>query len=401
MTQRDRDRLVVLRKAEKKLIRQAQAATELGITTRHVKRLLRRLKREGDKALIHGLRGRRSNRKLNPEKREKIVRILSQDLYAGFGPTLASEYLAKKHQLTIGRESLRQVMIAAGLWNSRRQKVQAVHQWRPRRSCRGELVQWDTSDHDWLEGRGPRLYLIAMIDDATSEVTARFASHDSTTENLRVLRRYLEQHGRPAAFYTDKASLFQTTEKRRRDQPGKEVDAVEMPPTQICRALRELGITWRAAHSPQAKGRIERSFATAQDRLVKGLRIAKAKTLEQANRYLEEEFLPWWNRQLKVLPANATDAHRPLMAEHDLDAILSVIESRHVTRDYTSQFQHKRYQIAKVDVRAGLRGANVQVQVRLDGSLRVSYQGRYLQIEECCQAVPVTPPQPMQPARPR
>jgi hypothetical protein len=241
----------------------------------------------------------------------------------------------------------------------------------------------DTSDHDWLEGRGPRLYLIAMIDDATSELTARFAEHDSTPENLRLLRRYLEQHGRPAAFYTDKASLFQTTEKRRRDQPGRELDAVEMPATQICRALRELGITWLAAHSPQAKGRIERSFATAQDRLVKGLRIARVKTLEQANRYLEEDFLAWWNQHLKVLPANPSDAHRPLGVEHDLDAILSLVESRQVTRDYTIQFQSKRYQIAKADVSTGLRGANVQIQVRLDGSVRVSFQGRYLQIEEC------------------
>jgi transposase len=382
MTQRDRDRLVVLRKAQKKLITQAHAANELGITTRQVKRLLRRLKAEGDKAVIHGLRGRPSYRKLSTEKREKIVRILSQEMYRGFGPTLAGEYLAKKHKLAIGREALRQVMISAGLWQSRRQKVQAVHQWRPRRSCRGELVQWDTSDHDWLEGRGPRLYLIAMIDDATSELTARFAEHDSTPENLRLLRRYLEQHGRPAAFYTDKASLFQTTEKRRRDQPGRELDAVEMPATQICRALRELGITWLAAHSPQAKGRIERSFATAQDRLVKGLRIARVKTLEQANRYLEEDFLAWWNQHLKVLPANPSDAHRPLGVEHDLDAILSLVESRQVTRDYTIQFQSKRYQIAKADVSTGLRGANVQIQVRLDGSVRVSFQGRYLQIEE-------------------
>jgi hypothetical protein len=262
-------------------------------------------------------------------------------------------------------------------------------------------VQWDTSDHDWLEGRGPRLYLIAMIDDATSELTARFAAHDSTEENLRVLRRYLEQNGRPVGFYTDKASLFQTAEKRRRDQPGKEVDAVEMPPTQICRALRELGIAWLPAHSPEAKGRIERSFQTAQDRLVKGLRLAKSKTLEQANRYLEEEFLPWWNQNLKVLPANATDAHRPLTAEHDLDAILSVVESRQVTRDYTIQFRHRRYQIAKSDVRAGLRGANVQVQVRLDGTMRVRFQGRYLQIDECSQAVKAAQLQPPKAPRAR
>ncbi len=285
-------------------------------------------------------------------------------------------------------------MISAGLWRKRLERVKEVHQWRARRSCRGDLVQWDTSEHDWLEGRGGRLYLIAMIDDATSELTARFVEHDSTEENLRLLRTYLEQNGRPVAFYTDKASLFQTAEKRRRDQPGKEVDAIEMPPTQICRGLRELGIAWIPAHSPQAKGRIERSFATAQDRLVKGLRIAEVKTLEQANRFLQDEFVPWWNQRLKVIPANATDAHRQLTADHDLDAILSVIETRQVTKDYTIHFQGQLYQIAKADVRHGLRGASVQIQVRLDGSLHVRFQGRYLQVELCQPAVKVAPVRP-------
>lgn len=399
MTQRDRDRLVVLKKAQKKLIQQGQAAAELGITIRQVKRLLRRLKEEGDKAVVHGLRGRTSNRKLTEATREKIVRILSQEAYQGFGPTLASEYLEKKHDVRIGREALRKVMMGAGLWRSRRQKVSEVHQWRTRRSCRGELVQWDTSEHDWLEGRGDgKLYLIAMIDDASSELTARFAAHDSTQENLRLLRSYLEQHGRPVSFYTDKASLFQTAEKRRRDQPGKQVDAVEMPPTQICRALRELGIAWIPAHSPQAKGRIERSFATAQDRLVKGLRIAKVKTLEQANRYLQEEFVPWWNQHLTVIPAHATDAHRLLTAEHDLDAVLSVIQTRQVNKDYTIHFQGKLFQIVKAEVRHGLRGATVQIQMRLDGSMHVRFQGRYLKVELCEPAIKAVPVRPVAPA---
>src|ERR1019366_6947389 len=137
--------------------------------------------------------------------REKAVRILSQDMYRGFGPTLASEYVAKKHNVEIGREALRQVMQQAGLWSSRKQKVESIHEWRQRRSSRGELVQWDTSEHDWLEGRGERFYLIHMIDDATSELTARFVAHDSTEENMRLLKTYLETNGRPLAFYTDKA----------------------------------------------------------------------------------------------------------------------------------------------------------------------------------------------------
>lgn len=399
MSQRDRDRLVVLRNLKARRIRQTEAAEQLGITTRQVRRLGKRYEAGGDRALVHGLRGRASNRKLSAEKRAEAVRILSQQVYRGFGPTLAAEYLAKRHQLKIGRESLRRIMIQAGLWRARRQKVEAMHDWRPRRSARGELVQWDTSNHDWLEGRGERLYLIHMIDDASSELLARFVPSDSTVENLSVLEQYLRTHGRPLGFYTDKASLFQTTVKRRRDTPGQEIDPVEMAPTQIGRALRELAIGWTAAHSPQAKGRVERSFRTAQDRLVKGLRVAGAGTVQDANRYLEREFLPWWNQHLTVLPASPTDAHRPLGAQHDLAAILSVVETRTVANDYTFQFQGKQYQIARQDVCTGLRGGILHVETRLDGELAVRFGARYVSISECQRA---QKPAPLKPAtRPR
>jgi hypothetical protein len=388
MTQRDRDRLVVLKKAQKKLITQSQAATELDISERHVRRLLLRLREAGDKSVIHGLRGRESNRKLNAEFREKAVRILSGEVYRGFGPTLASEYLAKKHKLRIGRETLRQLMKQAGLWRSRKQKVEDVHQWRQRRSSHGEMVQWDTSDHDWLEGRGERLYLIHMIDDATSQLLGRFVRSDSTEENMRLLRTYLESNGRPLSFYTDKASMFHTTPKVSRSQKDLARDEREpLPPTQIGRALRELNIVWIAAHSPQAKGRVERSFGTAQDRLVKGLRVAGARTLEQANRYLETEFLPWWNQHLAVAPANAADAHRPLGPEHDLAAALSTVETRQVNNDYTIQFHGQLYRIESSSVVAGLRGATVRVERRLDGGIHVRFRERYL-------AIAVVPQQP-------
>lgn len=384
MTQKDRDRLVVLRKAQKKLITQRQGAEELQITERHLRRMLVKLKECGDRSIVHGLRGRSSNRKLSQQVGEKAVRILSEAVYQGFGPTLASEYLARKHGVKIGREALRRLMLAGGLWRGRRQKIEAVHQWRQRRSSRGELVQWDTSEHDWLEGRGPKLYLISMIDDATSQLTARFVEHDSTEENMRLLWTYLERHGRPLAFYTDKASLFQTAPKIARDQ--KELPREErqpLPPTQIGRALRELGITWIAAHSPQAKGRIERSFQTAQDRLVKGLRVAGARTIEEANRHLEQEFLPWWNQHLVVLPANPTDAHRPREAGHDLAAALSHVETRQVTNDYTLQFLGTKYQIAGHSIRPRMRGATVRVEKRLDGQLAVAFQGQYVDLEVC------------------
>ena len=269
MTQADRDRLETLRKVKKRLITQVEAAAELELSVRQVRRLVYALKKRGDKAVIHGLRGKPSSRRIEESVRKAAVKILSADVYKGFGPTLASEYLSSKHGIEASKETVRQWMMDGKLWHANEQKVNAVHLWRPRRSRFGELVQWDTSEHDWLEGRGEKLYLIAMIDDATSRLFARFVRHDTTEENMKLLQSYLEKFGRPLAFYTDKASIFRTAEKRKRDEPGVDKDPVEMPPTQIGRALQELGIVWIAAHSPQAKGRVERNFGTAQDRLVK------------------------------------------------------------------------------------------------------------------------------------
>ena len=383
MTQAERDRLVALKKAKKRLITQGQAAEELGVSVRQVKRLLHALKKRGDQAVIHGLRGKPSNRRMEESIQQQAVRILSVPVYEGFGPTLAAEYLAKKHQIEASKETVRQWMIGGKLWRAKKEKVKRIHAWRERRSRFGELVQWDTSEHDWLEGRGEQLCLIAMIDDATSRLFARFVRHDSTGENMKLLWSYLEKFGRPLAFYTDKASLFHTAEKHKRDEPGVEKDAVEMPPTQIGRALRELGVTWIAAHSPQAKGRVERNFGTAQDRLVKGMRVAGVTTLEQANEYLTNDYLAWWERELTVEAGNPDDAHRRLEKSHNLAASLSHVESRQVRNDYTLRWNAKMYRIEPKAVVSGLRRANVRVEERLDGSLAVRFGERYLPVREC------------------
>ena len=386
MTQADRDRLVTLKKAKKKLITQREAAEELGLSIRQVKRLVRALKERGDKAVVHGLRGKPSSRRIGEGIERQAVKILSARVYEDFGPTLAAEYLGKKHGIEASKETVRKWMIGGKLWRAKKDKVQQVHVWRPRRSRFGELVQWDTSEHDWLEGRGEWLYLIAMIDDATSRLFARFVHHDSTEENMKLLWSYLEKFGRPVSFYTDKASLFQTAEKRKRDEPGVKKDPVEMPPTQIGRALRELGIGWIAAHSPQAKGRVERNFGTAQDRLVKGMRVAGVKTIEQANEYLIHDYLAWWERELTVEAANSDNAHRPLEKSHHLAASLSHAETRQVRNDYTLRWNGKLYQIQPQAITTGLSQANVRVEQRLDGSLAVRHGERYLPIEECAVA---------------
>jgi DNA-binding Lrp family transcriptional regulator len=383
MSQAERDRLDALKRAKKKVITQKEAAEEIGVTERQVRRLLRKLRGKGDGAVIHELRGRASNRKLGAELEQRAISVLSDPVYRGFGPTLAAEYLHKRHQITVSKETLRRWMAQAGLWRAGQRRVVEVHQWRPRRSRCGELVQWDTSNHDWLEGRGERIYLISMIDDATSRLFARFVRHDSSEENRRLLASYLERWGRPLAFYTDKAGMFQVAVKTKRQEEREGRDRPPMAPTQIERALRELNVVWIPAHSPQAKGRVERQFLTAQDRLVKGLRVAEARTLEEANRYLEKEYLPWWNQTLTVPPADPADAHRPMGKEYDLAAILSHVEQRQVTNDYTVRYDAQVYQIDRRDIRAGLRKAWVRVEERWDGIIAVQFQGGYLRVSRC------------------
>ena len=403
MSQAERDRLEALKKAKKKLITQKQAAEEIGVTERQVRRLLRKLRGKGDRAVLHEMRGRASNRKLPAELEQRATAVLSDPVYRGFGPTLAAEYFHQRHQITVSKETVRQWMAQAGLWQAGRRRVVELHQWRPRRSRCGELVQWDTSVHDWLEGRGERIYLISMIDDATSQLFARFVRHDSREENMRVLWAYLERFGRPLAFYTDKAGMFQAAVKTKRQEQREGRDRVEMPPTQIARALRELGIVWIPAHSPQAKGRVERQFLTAQDRLVKGMRVAGVCRIEEANAYLENEYLRWWNQTLTVVAAQAPDAHRQLGQEYDLAAILSHIEQRRVSNDYTVRYSGTIFQIDRQDIRVGMRQAMVLVEERLDGTITVRFQDSYVRVRRCappdCQPPPaatreVTPLRP-------
>jgi transposase len=396
MSQKERDRLKVLTEAKDELITQRQAAEQLKLTERQVRRLVQRLRQVGDRAVLHGLRGRSSNRKISDEVQQRAIAELRDNSNChDFGPSYAAEHLRKQLDIQVGKDTVRKWMIEAGLWQVSKRKIEDVHHWRQRRSCRGELVQWDTSVHDWLESRGDRIYLIAMIDDASSHLFARFVSHDTTEENMRVLWAYLERFGRPLEFYTDKAAMFEVTPKQ---AAGK--DAHNMPATQITRALAELGIGRISAHSPQAKGRIERFFATAQDRLVKGLRLAGASTLDAANKYLEEEFLPEFNTRFAYPPANPTDAHRPLEALHNLAASLSHVEMRTITNDYTIQFRGERYQISRACVAVGMKSQQVRVEARLDGTIAVRYNGVYLDITACAAKSSVDNPQVQQSSKP-
>ena len=378
MSQEERDRLHWLKLARDKKMTQKQAAERMGVTARWVRKLLKKLKRKGDRAVVHGLRNRPSNRRLGAAVQQRVIELVQAE-YRDFGTTLAAEYLSENHAIEVSKETLRKWMTEAKLWNPKRAKVGEVHVWRPRRDCFGELVQWDTSEHDWLEGRGPKLYLVAMIDDASSRALARFVRHDTTAENMRLLWRWLERFGRPLEYYTDKAGLFQVNRPLHHNKHLEEAP----PLTQIGRALRELNIGWIAAHSPQAKGRIERFFGTAQDRLVKGLRKAGAGSLEAANQYLERMYLPMWNERFTVEPAQRSDGHRRLLGQHNLAAILSHVEERVIGNDFTFQFGPERYQIRKSSIVPRMRGSRLRVEVRLDGTLAARWEDKYVEIAHC------------------
>jgi transposase len=396
MSQEERDRLEWLKRAKDRVISQRKAAQNMGVSDRWVRKLLRRMKQEGDGAVVHRLRGRASNRKIAASVQAQAMQILKQPEWHDFGPTFASEQLAKRHQIEVSDETLRKWMIAAGLWQSRGRRLEAVHCWRPRRSGFGELVQWDTSTHDWLEGRGRVRYLVRLIDDATSWSWGRFVERDATSFNMAVLWEYLEKHGRMVDVYTDRHAMFQVT-PRAGESPAERIAADRL--TQIGRGLRELGIGWIAAQSPPAKGRVERSFATDQDRLVKHLRLAQIATLEAANAFLETEYWPEWNARFARSVAEFPNQHRPLTPYLDLAAILCHVEQRVIGNDYTFAFAGRRYQIARPQAQAGMRHQRLRVELRLDGDLRACYQGRYLDIGECGVPLAAAQPVPCKPVR--
>jgi Homeodomain-like domain len=377
LSQKERDRLKVLHEVQQSHLKQVGASLQLGLSTRQVRRILRRLKQEGDRGLIHRSRGRDSNRKIPAAQQERIISEVRRR-YADFGPTLAAEKLIAQG-LVVSRETLRQWMSQAGVWKPRRQRLKAVHVWRQRRAAFGELVMMDSSPFRWLEERGPQLHLIALIDDATSRITARFVEHDTTEENLRTLQIWLRRYGRPLALYTDKGSIFRAVKPPELEEQL----AGQLAHTQFGRALQELDIRWIAAHSPQAKGRIERLFATLQDRLVKELRLAGIATVAAANCLLDEVFLPFWEKRFTVAPRQARDAHRSLGREHRLEQILSIRERRSVASDYTVRWRGQVWAIPRAEVQPGLRGAPIQVEQRLDGSVWARFRQAYLTLRPC------------------
>jgi transposase len=359
-------RVHVSRQTMEKKLAQVKAGTVLGLTTRHIRRLIERVEEEGDQGLAHRGRGKPSNRRI-PDKVKATGLKLYEKRYGDFGPTLAAEKLAERHGITLSDETVRRWLRERGSAHFAR-RTRPHRAWRERKAHVGELIQLDGSHHDWLESRGPHGVLMASIDDASSRVFARFYAYEGTIPAMDSFQCYVQHYGIPLAVYADKHTTYQSPAP-----PTVEEQLAGVTPTSpFGRALGELGVELIPAHSPQAKGRIERLFHTFQDRLIKEMRLAGIATLDDANRFLEA-YLPLHNRRFSVQPAQSTDLHRPRPASRDLDRILCIKPTRCLRNDFTIAHQGRLYQIHDT-----LRATHVLVEEHVDGTMRITHQGRTL-----------------------
>ena len=360
-------RLHLIRQALEEKVSQKQAAEVAGLSPRQMRRLMKRVEAEGDRGILHRRRGQPSNRRIADKTKQKVLELFEKH-YADYGPTLASEKLQERQQIEVHPETLRLWLRQARLPYKQR-KAKPHRQWRPRRSCFGEMVQLDGSHHDWLEGRGPKLVLMGYIDDATSTVEAGFYDHEGTVPALDSFRGWVERYGIPCSVYLDKHTTYRSPQT-----PGVEeqLQGLEQSQSQFQRAMNELGVDVIHAHSPAAKGRIERLFQTLQDRLVKELRLAGASTLAEANQVLQL-YLPLYNQRFRVQAAQPTDLHRRVPARLDLDTVLCLKTQRRLNADST--VQHKGHLYLVED---RLKARTVMVHQRLDGSIHLRCHNRSL-----------------------
>jgi hypothetical protein len=376
MSAKERIRLDALARVKRKELSVLAAAELMGLSLRQARRLWKRFKAAGDGGLVHQLRGRSSNRRLSADVRDRAIK-LHQEKYADFGPTFACEKLAAEG-LVLSPDTLTALLKARGLWERRRRRGKHRKR-RERRASFGSMLQMDGSHHDWFEGRGPKCVLMVIIDDASSITYARFYPAETTWAALDVFGRWVKLHGLPRSVYADRHSIY-----RDEDHPHK--------PTQFGRAMADLGIELIAAHSPQAKGRVERRNAVFQDRLVKEMRLRGISDMAQANAFLEQMFLADLNRRYSVKPGNAQDLHRALDPKLKLQEVLCVQEQRVVGLDWCVRWNNRWLQIGPEHEALRLGRRPVLVRELSDGTLLLDYKGQRLNVTEL-PARP-TPPKP-------
>jgi hypothetical protein len=362
------DRLQVLVRVSERRLTQREAARVLGVTERQLRRLWTAYRRHGAAGLVSRKRGRPSNRRLAEAVREDALSLV-RARYSDFGPTFAHEKLTEVHGLEISVSTLRTWMTEAQLWVPRLQRQRSVHQPRARRECYGELIQVDGSDHRWFEERAAACTLLVFIDDATGKLMElRFCDGESTFNYFEATKSYLERHGKPVAYYSDKASVFRVNAKQPTAGDGY---------TQFGRAMGELNIDTMCANTPQAKGRVERANSTLQNRLVKELRLANISSIDAANRFAPE-FMEDFNKRFAHPALNPHDAHRPLRPDETLQKVFTWQETRKVTRSLTLHYKRVMYILDPSDAARHAMGKHVTLYETEDGAVSIVHDGHEL-----------------------
>ena len=352
------------------VLKQVDAAEILSLSDRQIRRLIKRVRVEGDKGVAHRSRGRASNRKISMRIRTRVIELYREKL-KGFGPTLAAEKVLEMDGIQISDETLRLWLIEEGEWQKQR-KDRKHRQRRERKHYFGEMIQMDGSHHDWFEGRGPQCVLMGYIDDATNNVHARFHEYEGTIPAMDSFRRYIRKYGIPVSVYFDKHTTYKSPAKPSVED---EINGTK-PMSQFERALKELGVDAIHAHSPQAKGRIERLFNTFQDRVVKEMRLKGISSIEEGNKFLQE-YLPGYNKRFSVNPKKEDNFHREIPKGFDLDRILCIKTERTIRNDFTISHNGQLYQIMdKTTAR------KVQVEERISGTMVVTYENSRLRYKE-------------------
>ena len=373
LTMREAQRYKVISEVNEGYLKAREASEILGLSERQIYRLKARVQKEGPGGVIHKSKGKKSPRWLTEKIRDRIDHLYKTK-YRGFNLTHMTEYLNSEERIRVSRESVRQILLGKGSY-SKKKSYPKHRQWREPSAREGQMVQFDTSDHDWLEGRGPKLYLIGGVDDATSKMLgAKFELVDGVRENMGVFKDIVQRKGVPLSVYVDLNSNFKTTRHGGMEYQLKG----DYPSTQFTRALEELGIRMIYAYSPQAKGRIERKFGVFQDRLCSELRLHNISTLEEANRYLVEEFIPKHNRMFSHPAKESGSAYGLLPEGLKLKEIFCLKEERAVAGDNTISYNGKLFQILPDEYRLSYVKAKVEVHKYLDGSVNIFYQGKKL-----------------------
>lgn len=376
MTRKELRTYEVVKKLIDGAVNGTEAALQLQCTVRWVKYLKARVRKEGATGVIHRARGRSGNRAFPKDKVEKMKTIITQS-YADFRPTFAAEKLAENHRMVISKESLRQYMIQWEVWRPKpRRRNKQYRMWRPRKERYGELQQFDGSYHHWFEDRAPECCLLAAIDDATGKPTKLwFDTNESVRAVFGFWKAYIEAHGAPSSIYLDKFSTYKVNHKSAEDN--------QELVTQFQRAAQEVGVRLITAHSPEAKGRIERLFGTLQDRLVKELRLHGISTMEEANAFLRETYVPDFNTKFAVMPEKEGDAHRalPIEEREQLSAIFSVQHTRTVANDFTIRFKNQWLQLSAAQPVLVCKKEAVLIEERLDNSLHIRLRNHYLDFD--------------------